>query len=207
MAICSFVSFGIRVDRHYQEQAYNCAVTVGSDFTELILSSGKKHPPIFGIIGWKNSGKTTLVERLIEEFTLRGVSVSAIKHAHHSFDIDHKTRDSYKFRSAGARRTAIVSRNRWAMIHELRNEEEPALEDIIEHIGCCDLILIEGYKWAEFSKIEVRDPSGDNPDLAPDDKHIIAVAFKGKIAKIDLPTFHVDEIAKMADFIKKHLEM
>jgi len=129
-------------------------------------------PPIFGIIGWKNSGKTTLVERLIEEFTLRGITVSAIKHAHHSFDIDHKTRDSYKFRSAGARRTAIVSRNRWAMIHELRNENEPPLEEIVEHIGDCDLILIEGYKAGKFEKIEVRNTDKNDQELASNDSAI-----------------------------------
>ena len=62
---------------------------------------------IFGIIGWKNSGKTTLMARLLEEFTRRGHSVSALKHAHHSFDIDHPGRDSYRFREAGARQVAL----------------------------------------------------------------------------------------------------
>ncbi len=169
-----------------------------------------ERPPVFGIIGWKDSGKTTLVERLIEEFTMRGLTVSAIKHAHHSFDIDHKNRDSYKFRSAGARRTAIVSRNRWAMIHELRQEEEPALDEVIAHVGQCDLILIEGYKAAKFDKIEVRNPARTNPDLAPGDKHIIAIAFQGDMELVKsespcLPAFHVDEISKMADFIRNHL--
>lgn len=164
-------------------------------------------PPVFGIIGWKDSGKTTLVERLIEEFTIRGLTVSAIKHAHHSFDIDHKYRDSYKFRSAGARRTAIVSRNRWAMIHELRDEDEPSLEEVIAHIGACDLILIEGYKWAKFDKIEVRNSAGNKAALAPDDPHIVAVAFQGPRQATALPTFDVDEIAKIADFIGERLEL
>lgn len=164
-------------------------------------------PPVFGIIGWKDSGKTTLVERLIEEFTIRGLTVSAIKHAHHAFDIDQKHRDSYKFRSAGARRTAIVSRNRWAMIHELRQEKEPSLEEIIAHIGACDLILVEGYKWAEFDKIEVRNTASSNKPLAPDDPHIIAVAFQGQKQETGLPAFNVDEIAEIADFIGEHLEI
>lgn len=162
-------------------------------------------PPIFGVIGWKDSGKTTLVERLIEEFTIRGLAVSAIKHAHHSFDIDHKHRDSYKFRSAGARRTAIVSRNRWAMIHELRTEEEPSLDEVIEHIGACDLILIEGYKWAEFDKIEVRNTANKKQELAPDDSFIKAIAFQGEATETDLPSFNVDEISKIADFVGEHL--
>ncbi len=165
----------------------------------------KNTPPLFGIVGWKDSGKTTLVEHLIEEFTMRGLTISAIKHAHHSFDIDHPHRDSYKFRSAGARRTAIVSRNRWAMIHELRTEEEPTMEEVIEHIGPCDLILIEGYKGAQFDKIEVRNTANNKPVLANEDAYIKAVAFQGTPQPVDLPTFNVDEISKIADFISRHL--
>ena len=164
-------------------------------------SDGKTHPPVFGIIGWKDSGKTTLVERLIEEFTIRGKVVSAIKHAHHTFDIDHKHRDSYKFRSAGARRTAVVSRNRWAMIHELRDEAEPSLDDIIAHIGDCDLILIEGFKGAPFKKIEARNSANNERPLAPDDPAIIAIAARGDIPASDLPVFAIDDIPAIADFI------
>jgi len=158
-------------------------------------------PPIFGVIGWKNSGKTTLVERLIEEFTIRGKVVSAIKHAHHAFDIDHKERDSYKFRSAGARRTAIVSRNRWAMVHELRDEEEPPLAEILEHVGQCDLVLIEGYKNAPFAKIEARNSANNNKHLAPEDEHIVAIATLGEIQSDSLPVFDIDNIPAIADFI------
>ena len=146
------------------------------------------------------------MERLIEEFTIRGKCVSAIKHAHHAFDIDHKNRDSYKFRFAGARRTAIVSRNRWAMVHELRNEDEPSLSEIISHIGECELILIEGYKWSKHDKIEVRNPANSNPDLAPKDPHIVALAIQGNIVQDILPVFHVDEVSKIADFIWARLK-
>ncbi len=170
------------------------------------MTTTNKTPPVFGVTGWKNSGKTTLVERLIEEFTIRGLCVSAIKHAHHAFDIDHQNRDSYKFRSAGARRTAIVSRNRWAMIHELRSENEPPIEEIIEHIGECDLILVEGYKWSKHDKIEVRNAANTNPDLAPGDPHIIALVFQGEVEENQLPAFHADDIAKIADFIWDHLK-
>ena len=160
-----------------------------------------QRPPVFGVIGWKNSGKTTLVERLIEEFTIRGKVVSAIKHAHHSFEIDHKHRDSYKFRSAGARRVAVVSRNRWAMIHELRTEDEPPFDEILAHVGACDLVLIEGYKGADFAKIEARNMSSGNRALAPDDSSILAVAFQGGREACALPSFDIDDIAAIADFI------
>lgn len=159
-------------------------------------------PPVFGITGWKNSGKTTLMERLIEEFTIRGLVVSAVKHAHHSFDIDHVNRDSYKFRSAGARRTAIVSRNRWAMIHELREEDEPPLAEILQHIGACDLILVEGYKRESTMKIEVRNLENNNKILSTDDPNIVAVAFQGAMEEEVLPSFDVDDVSKIADFIQ-----
>ena len=161
----------------------------------------KNRPPVFGVIGWKDSGKTTLVERLIEEFTIRGYVVSAIKHAHHTFEIDHKYRDSYKFRSAGARRTAVVSRNRWAMIHELRDEDEPSLDEIIEHIGSCDLILVEGYKGAPFAKIEARGKAMRDQPLAPDDSHIVAIAAMGEKPGDNLPVFDINDIGAIADFI------
>ncbi len=159
------------------------------------------NPPLFGVVGWKNSGKTTLLERLIEEFTIRGKTVSAIKHAHHSFDIDHKHRDSYKFRSAGARRTAVVSRNRWAIIHELRQEDEPPLQEIINHIGACDLVLIEGYKGGAFPKIEACAFSENDRALAPDDPNIIAIACCTQGMRNSLPTFYIDDIAAIADFV------
>ncbi len=165
----------------------------------------KSNPPIFGITGWKDSGKTTLMERLIEEFTIRGLVVSAIKHAHHSFEIDHANRDSYKFRSAGARRTAIVSRNRWAMIHELREEEEPPLSEILQHIGSCDLVLIEGYKRESTMKIEVRNLDNNNKKLSVDDPSIVAVAFQGEREEETLPSFEVDDILEIADFIQKRV--
>jgi molybdopterin-guanine dinucleotide biosynthesis protein B len=165
------------------------------------MNKNNNTAPIFGVIGWKDSGKTTLVERLIEEFTIRGKVVSAIKHAHHSFEIDHKDRDSYKFRSAGARRTVVISRNRWAMIHELRQEEEPPLEEILEHVGKCDLVLIEGYKGAAFAKIEARNTANNNKSLSPEDDHIVALAIRGEIKPDRLPVFDIDDISAIAEFI------
>jgi len=169
-------------------------------------NNNENAPPVFGISGWKNSGKTTLVQRLIEEFTRRGLVVSAIKHAHHSFDIDHENRDSYKFRMAGARRTAIVSRNRWAMIHELREEDEPSLDEILQHIGACDLVLVEGYKRHPIPKIEVRNTANNDKLLSPDDPNIVAVAFQAGADEIRdeiLPGFHVNDITDIADFIAR----
>ncbi len=162
--------------------------------------------PVFGVIGWKNSGKTTLMVRLVEEFSRRGYSVSAVKHAHHSFDIDHPGRDSYLFREAGARQVALASPKRWAVMHELRDEEEPRFKEILSHIGPCDLILVEGYKSGPFPKIEARSArSLTREPLSDDDPHIVAVASDGAAASGTLPHFTLEDISGIADFILEQL--
>ncbi len=164
--------------------------------------------PIFGVIGWKNSGKTTLMERLLEEFTRRGFSVSAIKHAHHSFDVDHPGRDSYKFREAGARQVALVSPKRWALMHELRDEEKPDFDEILSHIGPCDLVLVEGDKGGPHPKIEARSTrSLTQQPLSGDDPQILAVASDGETDTGALPGFDINDIAGIADFIVGHLDL
>ena len=109
---------------------------------------------IFGVTGWKNSGKTGLVERLVAEFIHRGLSVSTVKHAHHTFDVDHPGRDSYRHRVAGAKEVLLVSKNRWAIMHELRDEDEPNLAEILTKIEKVDLVIIEGFKRDRHPKIE-----------------------------------------------------
>ena len=99
---------------------------------------------VFGITGWKNSGKTTLTERLVREFVARGRKISTVKHAHHGFDIDREGTDSFRHREAGAGEVAIVSGRRWALMHELADEEEPALGDILARLAPCDIVLVEG---------------------------------------------------------------
>jgi molybdopterin-guanine dinucleotide biosynthesis adapter protein len=111
---------------------------------------------VIGVAGFKNAGKTTLVEKLVVELTGRGWRVSTVKHAHHSFDIDHEGRDSFRHRKAGASEVAVVSRHRWAIIHESRAEEEPPLADILAKLAPCDLVIVEGYKRDFHDKIEVR---------------------------------------------------
>jgi molybdopterin-guanine dinucleotide biosynthesis protein B len=164
--------------------------------------------PVFGVIGWKNSGKTTLMEKLVAEFTRRGLTVSALKHAHHSFDIDHPGRDSWRFRAAGARQVALVSPKRWALMQEFRDEEEPSFEEVLAHIGPCDLILVEGYKRGPFPKIEARSArSLTREPLSDDDPQIVAIASEDGRGEESgaLPQFDIDDVAGMADFIAGHL--
>ncbi|BCH24635.1 molybdopterin-guanine dinucleotide biosynthesis protein B [Mesorhizobium sp. L-8-3] len=158
---------------------------------------------IFGIAGWKNSGKTTLTERLVGELTRRGRKVSTVKHAHHAFDIDKEGTDSYRHRQAGAAEVAIVSGNRWALMHELRDETEPTLDAILARLAPCDIVLVEGYKHEAHPKIETRRlQAKDTRPLAPDDRSILAVATDHAVEGAAVPVFHIDDIVAIADFIE-----
>ena len=154
---------------------------------------------IFGVTGWKNSGKTGLMERLITEFTARGLTVSSIKHAHHSFDIDHPGRDSYRHRDAGARQVLLASRNRWALMHELRDEDEPSLGDLLKQLSPVDLVLIEGYKRDRHPKIEAHRKETGQPLIAPEDETIVAVASDTSVA-IDRPVLDLNDTACDCEF-------
>jgi molybdopterin-guanine dinucleotide biosynthesis adapter protein len=160
---------------------------------------------IIGVAGFKNSGKTTLVEKLVIALTQQGLRISTVKHAHHSFDIDHEGRDSFRHRSAGATEVAVVSKSRWAIIHELREEAEPPLGDILGKLAPCDLVIVEGYKRDGHDKIEVRNLALDSPVLAGDDPTIVAVAATGAVASSPVPVFDRDDVTALTAFIIKHL--
>jgi molybdopterin-guanine dinucleotide biosynthesis protein B len=162
-------------------------------------------PPVFGIAGWKNSGKTTLTARLVAELTERGYAVTAIKHAHESFDIDQPGRDSYRLRQAGARRVILSSPKRWALMHELGNSPELPFEDILSETGPCDLVLVEGFKREVFPKIEIRREGATSQLPLTSAPGIVAVASDRPDQETDpVPIFHLDDIAAMADFIARH---
>lgn len=159
---------------------------------------------VFGITGWKNTGKTTLTERLVAELTGRGWRVSTVKHAHHSFNVDHAGTDSHRHREAGATEVAIVSGNRWALMHELRDEDEPTLEAILPRLSPCDLVLIEGYKKAGHAKIETRrSAAGTRSPLTSEHPNIVAIAADHRIDGEVLPVFDLDDIAAIANFIER----
>lgn len=157
---------------------------------------------IFGISGWKNSGKTGLAVRLVAEFTRRGYRISTIKHAHHDFDIDKVGADSFRHREAGAHEVTIVSGTRFAIMHELRGAPEPSFEDILARIAPCDLVLIEGYKREPVPKIEARRLEAANREpLAPGDPHIVAIAADHAVEGSAIPVFDLDDTVAIADFI------
>jgi molybdopterin-guanine dinucleotide biosynthesis adapter protein len=151
---------------------------------------------IFGITGWKNAGKTTLVERLVAEFVRRGFTVNTVKHGHHDLDVDHPGRDSYRHRAAGATEVAVVGGHRYAI---MREQEEPTLAEVLARLAPADLILIEGYKRESHRKIEVR---ADGEPMASNDPTIIAIACdKPPPDGERLPWFRRDDIAGIADFV------
>ncbi len=158
---------------------------------------------IYGIVGWKNSGKTGLVERLVTEFTARGVSVSTVKHAHHSFDVDHPGRDSYRHRDAGAQEVLLASRQRVAIMHELRDAEEPVLADLLTRLSPVDLVLIEGYKRDGHPKVEAHRAATGQPLIA--DKTIRAFASDEALPDETRPVFDLDDTSAIADFIANDL--
>ena len=155
---------------------------------------------LFGVVGWKNAGKTGLMERLVTEITGRGISVSTVKHAHHTFDVDHPGKDSHRHRVAGAREVLLSSRNRVALMQELRDEEEPSLAALLTRLSPVDLVLIEGYKRDDHPKVEAHRAETGNPLIAPDDPTIRAVASDIELT-LDRPVFDLDDTKAIADFI------
>jgi len=151
---------------------------------------------VFGVTGWKNAGKTTLVERLVSEFVRRGLSVSTVKHAHHEADVDQPGRDSWRHRAAGAREVALVGGHRYAI---MREQEEPTLAEVLARLAPADLVLIEGFKREPHPKIEVRGGAGQ--PMSARDHTIVAIAADQRPADSDLPWFRRDDIAAIADFI------
>ena len=161
---------------------------------------------VFGFAGWSGSGKTTLIEKLIPRFTQRGLRVALIKHAHHSFDVDHPGKDSYRHRLAGAAEVLVTSSRRWVLMHELRGTQEPSFEEQVKHLSPCDLLIVEGFKYAPIPKLEVWRAVTGEALLHPRDPHIVAVVSDTKV-ETKLPLLDLNDAAGIADFILNHLKL
>ncbi|MFN3937263.1 MAG: molybdopterin-guanine dinucleotide biosynthesis protein B [Gemmobacter sp.] len=155
---------------------------------------------VWGVAGWKNSGKTGLMERLVSELTGRGLRISTVKHAHHATEIDHPGRDSHRHRLAGAAQVIVSSPVRWALMTELRGTPEPALETLLERLAPCDMVLVEGYKRSPHPKVEAHRTATGRPLLAPGNPSVRAVASDGT-PEVPVPRFHLDDTRAIADFI------
>ena len=161
---------------------------------------------IYGVTGGKNCGKTGLMERLVAEFCKRGLSVSTLKHAHHSTDVDHPGTDSFRHRTAGASEVILASPNRVAIMQELRGAPEPSFEALLARLRPVDLVLVEGFKREAHPKIEAHRQEAGQPLIAPKDTSIRAVASDSPL-ELDRPVFDLDDTAAIADFIAQELEL
>jgi molybdopterin-guanine dinucleotide biosynthesis protein MobB len=156
---------------------------------------------LYGVTGWKNSGKTVLVERLVADISARGFTVSTLKHAHHGFDVDQPGRDSHRHRAAGAGQVLVASSARWALITELRGAPEPPLAELVERLDPVDLALVEGWKRDRHPKIETRRAGAAQELIALGDPTIEAVAADTALDGLKVPVFDLDDVRAIADFI------
>ena len=161
---------------------------------------------LFGITGWKNSGKTHLMERLVAEFKNRSLSVSTIKNAHHGFDVDQPGKDSFRHRQAGAQEVLVASEKRWVLMHENYNELQPTLTDLIKKLSKVDLVLVEGFKQDKHPKIEVVRKERDRDLIANSDPTILALATDVEIP-IDKTCLDLNDTIGIANFIGDYLEL
>jgi molybdopterin-guanine dinucleotide biosynthesis protein B len=157
---------------------------------------------IIGFAGWSGSGKTTLVTRVIPVLVRRGMRVATVKHAHHEFDIDQPGKDSWLHREAGASEVAIVSSRRWAIVHELGQESEPSLADILQKLSQADLVIVEGFKRHAHPKLEVFRASVGKPLLHPDDDCIVAVATDAPLPQASVPVVMLDDVEAIANVLQ-----
>lgn len=174
-------------------------------FADGILRRDGLAPFVVGVAGWKNSGKTTLVERLIAELVRRGYRVSTVKHSHHDVTFEVEGTDSSRHCTAGAQEVALVSPRRWALMRSgqdiaWRDEPEPALPDLVARLAPVDIVIVEGMKTAPIAKIEVRRTGqGEGAPLAANDPLIIAVAADRGVENARVPSFSLDDVAGLAD--------
>ncbi len=159
---------------------------------------------IIGITGWSGAGKTTLIIKLIPLLTARGLTVSTLKHAHHMFDVDTPGKDSYEHRAAGATEVLIASKNRFALMHELRDAPEPPLEVLLGKLSAVDLVLIEGFKRAPHPKIEVfRQANGKDP-LHPGNPSIVAIASDAAFPDAVQPVLPLNDVQAITEAALRH---
>jgi molybdopterin-guanine dinucleotide biosynthesis protein MobB len=160
--------------------------------------------PVFGIVGYKDNGKTTLLVGLVRHLTGIGLRVSTIKHAHHEVDIDQPGKDTWRHREAGSTETVLATSRRFAIVHELRNAQEPSLEGLLARMSPVDLVLVEGFKRHGHAKLEVHRTERDTPLLARQDPTIVAVASDGRPEGLSVPVFSLDDVPGIARFILRH---
>lgn len=159
---------------------------------------------VIGVVGWKNNGKTTLVVRLVEHLVARGLRVATVKHAHHGIDLDQPGKDSWRHREAGAAEVVLATSRRWILMHELKDEPEPPLTELLAKLAPADLVIVEGFKGTSLPKIEVHRAERGTALIARDDANVVAVASDVVLADLDVPVLHLDDIPAIAEMALRH---
>jgi len=166
------------------------------------MAEGDSRMKVIGLAGWSGAGKTTLLTRIIPHLLGKGLRVSVIKHAHHSFDVDVPGKDSWVHRQSGATEVLVSSGRRWALMHELRDAPEPRLPELLKKMSPVDLVIVEGFKSEPHRKIEVHRAANGKPMLFPDDPAIVGIATDAKL-KTTLPVAHLDDIPAIAAMMQR----
>jgi molybdopterin-guanine dinucleotide biosynthesis adapter protein len=159
---------------------------------------------VISVVGWKNNGKTTLVVRLVEHLTRLGFKVSTIKHAHHSIDLDRPGKDSWRHREAGAEEVVLATSRRWILMHELRDEAEPPLAELLAKLSPVDLVIVEGFKGTSLPKIEVHRGERGTELIARSDPDVVAVATDIELPDLTVPLVHLDDIPAVGALVLAH---
>jgi molybdopterin-guanine dinucleotide biosynthesis protein B len=156
-------------------------------------------PPIICIVGRSQSGKTTLIEKLIPALKRRGYRIGTIKHSHHIFDFDKSGKDSWRHKDAGAETVIIASPGKIAMV---KNDHQGTLDGLQDYFGDLDLVITEGYKKERKPKIEVVRSARHAEALLKDDRHLVAVVTDADL-EMEVPVFGMEDVDQLADFIAK----
>ena len=153
---------------------------------------------VIGIIGWKNSGKTYLAQKIIKKLTQKGLNISSIKRAHHNFDIDMPNSDSYLHRQSGSKQVIISSSKKWAKITELNNKKEKTLIELLNELESTDIVIVEGFKKENHPKIEII--SQNSQKINKDIKNVVAIVADD-IIDCNIPVFNKNDIERLTQFI------
>ncbi|MGB8486809.1 MAG: molybdopterin-guanine dinucleotide biosynthesis protein B [Xanthobacteraceae bacterium] len=161
---------------------------------------------IIGLAGWSGAGKTTLLAKVLPLIVARGLTVSTLKHAHHSFDLDQPGKDSHTHRAAGATEVLIASANRYALMHELRGAPEPSLHELLAKLSPVDLVVVEGFKAARYRKLEIFRAAVGKPALHLEDPLIVGIVSDTPFPSGARPVVSIDDAEAVVGLMLDHAE-
>lgn len=158
--------------------------------------------PIVSIVGKSDSGKTTLLEKIVRELTARGYRVATVKHDAHSFEIDHPGKDSWRHKQSGAKITVISSPGKLALVAD--TDHDHSLTEIrAKFIFGVDILITEGYKQEKHPRIEVFRSEFHSELLCRNDENLVAIAGDPSTPPEGIPIFDLNDAARLCDFIEE----